>query len=482
MNNSDPMSKLALVIVMMLVAGRNNAQNYPAPNNEPQTCYFVLIQSDNGQPFYVRVNNQIYSSSSEGHLILSQLKDSVYPVTIGLPGQPATERRYLLNIQQRDWVLYLVRQGDTWTLFDKQEQALPSVVDTAAVGRPPLAGVKKDDPFSQMMSAIVQDTAVMYNTYALASDTSQSASQSRSNPQFAGISPDTSSTTLVSSRVTNPAFSGAVRSSGLPSSSGAVRPSGLAPSSGAATGGAASAGSTPFGVTPSSPTGVIKLAERRSTKFLTLIYTDHAADKATDTIDVLIPVESGLLPSRKLRTDTAHSSNKLANHNPRPDTTHSSNKLANNLHADTAQSSRNWSSHNPRPDTVRSAALPVRQNSRPDSANLEATTPRKTRIPFVNSDCHAYATDSDVDKLRIHMLEAAKDDDRIQAAYKTFKTKCFTTKQVRALSEIFTADAAKFKFLATAYPFVSDDNFPDLGNLLSDPVYIEKFRSMTNSH
>jgi hypothetical protein len=108
--------------------------------------------------------------------------------------------------------------------------------------------------------------------------------------------------------------------------------------------------------------------------------------------------------------------------------------------------------------------------------------PHKSTLPFVNSDCHAFATDFDVDKLRVHMLEANKDEDRIQTAYKLFKIKCFTTRQIRALSEIFTTDPAKFKFLATAYPFVSDDQFPELVSLLSDPVFAERFRTMTGRH
>jgi hypothetical protein len=80
------------------------------------------------------------------------------------------------------------------------------------------------------------------------------------------------------------------------------------------------------------------------------------------------------------------------------------------------------------------------------------------------------------------MLNFSKEDDRIQTAYKVFKTKCFSTMQVGTLSEVFTTDAAKFKFLQTAYPFVSDDHFPELINLLTDPVYTDRFRTMTDRH
>jgi hypothetical protein len=48
------------------------------------------------------------------------------------------------------------------------------------------------------------------------------------------------------------------------------------------------------------------------------------------------------------------------------------------------------------------------------------------------------------------------------------------------LSEVFTTDGAKFRFLEAAYPFVSDDHFAELSNLLADPVYSGRFRAMTS--
>ena len=133
------------------------------------------------------------------------------------------------------------------------------------------------------------------------------------------------------------------------------------------------------------------------------------------------------------------------------------------------------------PDTPHSGSLASR-NPKTDTPETASSSARKSTLPFINSDCHAFATDYDVDKLRIHMLAANKDDDRIQTAYKVFKTKCFATSQVRALCELFSSDAAKFKFLATAYPFVSDDHFAELENLLSDTLYAGKFRNMTDPH
>jgi hypothetical protein len=128
-------------------------------------------------------------------------------------------------------------------------------------------------------------------------------------------------------------------------------------------------------------------------------------------------------------------------------------------------------------------AHPVVVSAPGTPGSRQTDTPRKSSgtkaaIPFVNSDCHSYATDYDVDKLRVRLLEATKDEDRIVAARKVFKTRCFTTRQIRALSEVFASDGGKYRFFEAAYPFCSDSQFSELGSLLADPVYSGKFRAM----
>jgi hypothetical protein len=116
--------------------------------------------------------------------------------------------------------------------------------------------------------------------------------------------------------------------------------------------------------------------------------------------------------------------------------------------------------------------------SRPNDSAKKPST--KSPLPYVNSDCHAFATDYDVDKLRVKMLEGAKDDERIAAALKIFKTKCFYTRQIKALSEVFTADASKYRFFETAWPFAADEHFRELGALLTDPVNQNKFKALVH--
>ena len=77
------------------------------------------------------------------------------------------------------------------------------------------------------------------------------------------------------------------------------------------------------------------------------------------------------------------------------------------------------------------------------------------------------------------MIAEVTADDRIAAAKKVFRTKCFTTRQIRALTELFLNDEGKYKFLDTAYPFASDSGeFRNLVSVLKEDYYIKRFNAM----
>jgi hypothetical protein len=77
------------------------------------------------------------------------------------------------------------------------------------------------------------------------------------------------------------------------------------------------------------------------------------------------------------------------------------------------------------------------------------------------------------------MLTESNLDERIQIARKFFRTKCVTTRQVRALTELFVNDKTRYAFFDAAYPFVSDSsNFKSLIDLLNEEYYINRFKAM----
>jgi hypothetical protein len=496
-NLFHPMSKLGLVIVLILVAGRTYAQDY-----------FVLIEADNGQPFYVRVDSQLYSSSSRGHLILSQLKDSSYTITVGFPGQVFPERQFSFTVHQNDHAFRLKNEdGKGWWLVDDKGQELATVNENSVGAGARIPGIKKDDAFSRLMADVVKDTAVMYSTYAVEQVTPSPANAPPANDSQAltigrptdttvsadhvahdssGMSvirpaPDSSALHSIDPTATGRPVDSAVAASRprdtglavhptvvLPFDSGVARSAAVTPADSSAAAlapvtdsAAGHAISTPLYrpiprkdttttaaslASAAAPlyrtTGVTMLTEHRSSRSLRQVYTEHDSSGKVDTVVIIIPLDTpaqvghpagtSMIPRAAHVTDSGH------------------------------------------------LATPQGHGSNPDTAALgPSRPPTKSTLPFVNSDCHNFATDYDVDKLRVKMLESAKDDDRILAARKVFKTRCFSTHQIKALSEVFTTDAAKFKFLEAAYPFVSDDHFAELSNLLADPVYSGRFRAMT---
>ena len=77
------------------------------------------------------------------------------------------------------------------------------------------------------------------------------------------------------------------------------------------------------------------------------------------------------------------------------------------------------------------------------------------------------------------MAAEKNDEAMIKIAKKVFKTKCFTTDQVKNLSNLFLQDEGKYNFFDSAYPFVSDSAiYSTLENQLTDPYYITRFKAM----
>ena len=77
------------------------------------------------------------------------------------------------------------------------------------------------------------------------------------------------------------------------------------------------------------------------------------------------------------------------------------------------------------------------------------------------------------------MAGASNDDAMITEAKKGFKTKCFSTLQVKNLSALFLTDGSKYNFFDAAYPHINDlENFSSLQSELKDEYFINRFKAM----
>ncbi|HXO74286.1 MAG TPA: hypothetical protein VN824_03625, partial [Puia sp.] len=274
--------------------------------------YFVLIQADNKLPFYVRLGSQVYSSSPGGHLILSQLKDSTYSLTIGLPGQPTLEQRYTLHIR-KDQEFGLKDQGERGlNLYDGQTGEA-STPESPMGGSEEVrsAGIKKDDAFSRLMAGVVHDTSVLYNTYAMEQVLMDSAVVVKSPGGDSAVrvpgapvsdsmsrDPSGSGTMKPVDSLTRPRDASAVNPAGVlvsnPPPVTAV-PSAIGPDTtvAAAEGVAAHQKSdAQVLVKPLYRPRVVKLSERKLARSVRLAYADHSTGNKADTIIIFIPVDT----------------------------------------------------------------------------------------------------------------------------------------------------------------------------------------------
>ena len=79
------------------------------------------------------------------------------------------------------------------------------------------------------------------------------------------------------------------------------------------------------------------------------------------------------------------------------------------------------------------------------------------------------------------MVSETNDDDMIKVAKKTFKSKCFTTEQIKNLSVLFLKDEGKYMFFSAAYQFVSNSEaFNTLEAQLTESEYVIRFRVLIN--
>lgn len=90
------------MLLCLLAAGRLFAQ---------EQQYFVYIQNEKPQPFYVKYNGKVLSSSDRGYIIIAELPAGTTPITVGFPKNEAPEQQFQVKLGKNDQG-YLLKQTD----------------------------------------------------------------------------------------------------------------------------------------------------------------------------------------------------------------------------------------------------------------------------------------------------------------------------------------------------------------------------------
>lgn len=112
--------------------------------------YFIYLQSERSQPFYVRYDGKLLSSSDKGYLIISRMHAGTASLRIGFANSNSPEQQFLVRLTGSNDQGYLIKKdGDNgYALYNLQ---------TFAAIRP---NTNKDVHKEPVAAAVVKDTVI----------------------------------------------------------------------------------------------------------------------------------------------------------------------------------------------------------------------------------------------------------------------------------------------------------------------------------
>lgn len=383
---------LTICFFFLFIAG------YAQQNN------FVYLQSDNKQPFYIKLNDKIYSSSAGGYTILSKLQKGTYAIVVGFPKNEWPQQQIRLEVKGDAGYLLKLFDNKGWGLYDMQTMNITMATSGNEAGSSSASTARKTDDFTNTLAGVVNTPSIKDTT-----------------PVVIPVVQEV--------KIVQPAAE------------------------------------------KEKPASIVALKRTTDQSGSSMVYVDLSGN-AADTVMVFIPSDTKAVEDvpvagtkavitkvadTKVGTDQKFLDIELVN--PNSDKDSIPNALA------TSASGKAG---------VRTGVV---ETDKPVTKGSAGSVPTKT-LSF-NSDCRSLATDEDFLKIRKKMAAEDTQDDMIAAARKMFKSKCYSTDQVKNLSVLFLNDEGKYHFFDAAYPFVHDtQHFSTLESQFSDTYYITRFRAM----
>jgi hypothetical protein len=118
-----------------------------------QQNYFVYVQTDNKQPFYIKMKDKIMSSSTAGYLVIPKLTTGTYVFTVGFPKDQWVQQSFNIAVGTSDVGYLLKNFGDKgWGLYNIQTMEIS--MNGAAVSSTVKTATDNDDVFATTLSGV----------------------------------------------------------------------------------------------------------------------------------------------------------------------------------------------------------------------------------------------------------------------------------------------------------------------------------------
>jgi hypothetical protein len=415
--------------------------------SQAQLSHFIYLQTDNKQPFYIKYNSKIISSTASGYVILSKLNDGIINFSIGFSQSNELEQKFALTIDKTEKGYLIKNFADKgWALFDLQSAAItyaqtnqvPSSTTNSTITTPPA-----NDPFANMLSAVTQDSTVK-NVTVKKEDKPVVIDTPKLQPPVVKIDTPKKEEVVTSNQeetnkqeniVQQPKSDTPKTQEPLVQQPVVQEPKWTAPSK----------------------TPVQRLRRFDSKEGSDLVFEVAESNEVRDTIRIFITADSSAIapPAPEIKQEEPQQNKDTVAVEPLP------------------QSPLNIL---PKKEDVK-VDSPLVKKEEPKTEIKTETVIKPAVIP--NSNCKEEATEDDFLKLRKRMAAQNKEDAMVNEAKKVFKSKCFSTAQLKNLAVLFLTDEWRYRFYDAALPFVSDfGSFKSLGDTISEEYYKKRFQAL----
>jgi Domain of unknown function (DUF4476) len=442
-----------------------------------QQNHFIYVQTENKQPFYVKLDKKILSSSASGYLIIPKLQDGSYAITIGFPKNEWPEQNVTCSINKKDAGYLLKNFGDRgWGLFNLQTMEVV-MSGTKPEDKATAANDTKTDIFSNTLSNVVNDPSILKKTEdkpAVKEEVKPAVEivakkEEESNKNAAIVK----EVPVINKAEDKPVIKEEVK----PVAEEIKKEE----------------------IVKQVPAKIARLLSSKTAEGTEMVYTD-VIDGRADTIRIFIPEEKKDVviitqPEKKveqpaveipkqeeIKPETVKQEEVKKEEAPKAETPKETVKKE----AAKSNEPKFIDIELPNPNSKKDTAVKqvtvvaVQEEKKVTDVQVVPEKPKEAAKPVIaNSDCKNFASDEDFLKLRKKMAAEDSDDNMVDVAKKVFRSRCFTTEQIKNLSVLFLKDEGKYKFFDAAYPFVSDSyNFGTLEAQLADTYFISRFKAM----
>ncbi len=420
-------------------------------SSKAQQTHFVYLQTDNGQPFYVKMNNKVISSSAEGYVILPGISDGDYQIAIGFPKKEHPEESFNLSVDNNEGYLIKNFEDKGLQLFNLETLALINGIK--GLDKPMATNTTKEpDRFSQMLANVVKDSSILDNHQV------KTSAQEKLPVVDSQSIPDN----VVSVAVSDANTFAEVKND----------------------------------------SSVSKLLSRQNKEGLQMVY-ESLNNHQPDTVSVFMPSQNEPKTTNENNTVTEIKNPPVSSftdsvkfnitssvvkiENDTSGYVHNNDSRIKKKKSDTSpvqvfiiDSSKEVVNQSNKEEFAKEGQPNLTEKKNDKSAGGEIILlPKVVTSSTKNSDCKSFAGNEDFLRLRKKMLTEIGNENMIKVAKKYFRNKCFSTEQIKDLSYLFLNDEGKYEFFDAAFAHTSDsDQYQILESQLRDEYYLNRFKAM----